>query len=74
MSKIKRFAKKLVNDVYWGIGNPDEPKCPHCPTMMKFHGDADNLKIGEGYWECPNCGFKYDENELDYNLVEDNWY
>lgn len=73
MSKMSKFIKELVNNVYWGTGNPDEPECPQCGEIMKFHGSAENLPIGDGYWECSNCGFKYNESDLDYDKVDDFW-
>ena len=73
MSKMSEFKKALMNDVYWGTGNPDNPECPECGAKMIFHGSAENLPIGEGYWECLNCGFEYGESDLDDDLIDYDW-
>ena len=63
------FFMKMVYaiDYYGGsfrdIDDSDHPGCPECGTTMDcFFGDRD---YGDGYWECPNCGFKFTEADLD---------
>lgn len=69
MSQYKSFLKQQAHDVYWDEGNPDNPTCPNCGATMAFHGGM--LKIGEGYWDCPNCDYKFTENDLNEFDVSD---
>ena len=60
------FRKELAVKVYDNEEGADTPECPRCGETMQFHGG--DLAIGQGYWDCSNCGFKVEENELDqYN-------
>lgn len=63
------FFMKMVYaiDYYDGsfrdIDDSDHPGCPECGTTMDcFFGDRE---YGDGYWECPNCGFKFTEADLE---------
>lgn len=60
----ERFFKRLARDVYYGDTNrdTDHPKCPECGERMTFYGG--DLAIGEGHWDCENCGFTFTESEL----------
>lgn len=67
--KFIRDLKNAVENPYDSDINPDHPKCPICGSIMNFFGhDPDNEDIdwdyGEGYWECPDCGYKVTEDEL----------
>ena len=61
------FLKQLKHDVYWSIGNPDNPECPHCGATMIFYGHDDNgdFPDGEGYWKCPDCDYSVTENDIE---------
>ncbi len=61
------LAVALQEDGSYGkITNSDHPNCPDCGTKMNFHGEKEGYtKIGEGFWDCPSCGFKVTENDLD---------
>ena len=56
------FRKELAEEVYMCGENADTPECPRCGETMQFHGG--DLPLGEGYWDCSNCGFMVKENEL----------
>lgn len=62
MADIKRFMKKQAKAVYYGEGNPDNPTCPVCGSMMSFHGG--DRTIGNGFWDCPSCDFTFTEDDL----------
>ena len=44
----------------------DHPPCPNCEETMTFYGHDKNgdFALGEGYWECPYCGFSIKEKEV----------
>ena len=66
MADIEVFMKKLANDVYYGEGDTDHPRCPVCGAEMTFHGGK--LEYGDGYWECADCDFTFTEDDLnEYN-------
>lgn len=62
-----KFLEKMAHDVYWGIGNTDNPKCPDCKEVMTFHGG--DRAYGEGYWDC-SCGYSFTEEDLDEYEVD----
>ena len=66
LSMWKKKLKKMMDDPWDNPGDSDHPSCPSCKSTMNFYGhDEDgDFPIGEGYWECPNCGFKITEEEL----------
>ena len=49
-----------------GDFNPDHPPCPRCGNEMDFHArDArGEFSSGDGYWECPDCDFRFYEDQL----------
>ena len=63
---FKKFFKSLANDVHYGEGNPDSPKCPKCGDQMKFSGG--DLKYGKGHWDCQKCSFTFSEDDLNKHL------
>lgn len=63
------FAKKLKKLVEFGYQeglDSDHPDCPECGGVMDFYGhDEDgDFDYGDGYWECPDCGYSISEDEL----------
>ena len=69
MANLRRWKRELCDmmDNPWEKkGDSDHPECPRCECTMNFYGHDDNgdFPLGEGYWECPDCGFKITENEL----------
>lgn len=75
MPDVDSFLHDFTQDLYnSGYGNnyvdynTDHPTCPQCGATMDFHGG--DLPIGEGYWDCPSCGFSFKENDLDYSDVD----
>ncbi len=57
---FKHFAYSLYA-VNPGGEYPDTDHivCPDCGNPMDFHGDDMNLPVGEEFWECKSCGFKF---------------
>lgn len=39
------------------VPDPNHPSCPFCNAAMNNH-------IGDGYWDCPRCGFSFSRYEL----------
>ena len=69
MANIGCWKNNLKNMMYAPWDNPgdsDCPDCPYCGGTMNFYGHDDNgdFPIGEGYWECPDCGYKVTEKKL----------
>jgi len=71
MNKLDKFFKKLAIDLEESIFDlsidTDHPKCPECGSKMSFYGHDSNgvdYAQGDAYWECPNCGFSFDENRV----------
>ena len=69
MAGLRGWKKALKDAMYYSWENrmdTDHPDCPQCGSTMDFHGhdDSGDFPIGEGYWECPGCGFKVIESEL----------
>ena len=68
VSDFGDFLMRLGHAIYNGgssssIPNTDEPTCPNCVgTMVFYGGDRD---YGDGYWECPDCGFSFTEEDVD---------
>ena len=62
----KKELKNMMNDPWDHPGDSDHPDCPRCGSTMDFYGhdDVGDFPLGEGYWECPSCGFKISENQL----------
>ena len=60
------FMRVFAEDVYNGYGDTDHPICPQCGCIMNFHGGR--RKIGNGYWDCDGCDFRFTENELNSYL------
>ena len=62
----KKELKNMMNDPWDHSGDSDHPDCPRCGSTMDFYGHDDDgdFPLGEGYWECPSCGFKISENQL----------
>ena len=58
----KALAQALDDALFDDSINTDLQTCPRCGGSMPFHGGT--IAIGEGYWECVNCGFRVVENEL----------
>ena len=54
---MHKLNERLTDPFY--TGNTDHPRCPRCRHKMNFTGhDEDGaFPEGEGYWECPNCGY-----------------
>ncbi len=63
---FEKFFKKFADDVYYGIGDTDHPKCPQCGGTMTFHGG--DLPLGDGYWDCENCDCTFTEDEVNEYL------
>ena len=70
MAAIGKWKKELQYatehlPIYSSV-NADHPDCPHCGGTMNFYGHDENgdFEYGEGYWECPDCGFKFTESEF----------
>lgn len=61
----QKFFKELVYEMEERTGamNTDHPQCPHCGATMNFTGG--DLPIGEGHWDCDNCGYNFKEDDLD---------
>ena len=62
------FRQQLAAAVTWfgnsrGIDDSDAPPCPRCGAIMTFYGG--DLPLGEGHWDCPECGFGVTEEELE---------
>ena len=39
---------------------------------MSFHGGS--RALGEGYWECPSCGYSFTEEDVrEYEDDNDEW-
>ena len=57
---FKHFAYSMF-DMVGGAEYPDTDhiECPDCGAPMAFHGDDMDLSIGEEFWECRNCGFRF---------------
>lgn len=69
MANLRSWKNNLRNALYYPLESDidsDHPACPRCECTMDFHGhdDSGDFPIGEGYWECNNCGFKISENDL----------
>ena len=54
MTSAARDLRRQAENLYWGRGNQESPRCSNCDEVMDFFGD-DETPIGEGYWECPIC-------------------
>ena len=70
MAGIGKWKKELKYatehlPIYSSV-NADHPDCPQCGGTMNFYGHDENgdFEYGEGYWECPDCGFKFTESEF----------
>jgi len=63
MRSWKNNLQNMINDI---VADSDHPDCPKCGARMNFYGHDENgdFPLGEGYWECPDCGFSITENEL----------
>ena len=61
--KMNSFAKELARKVVNGESDADSPDCPDCGSTMCFHGG--DLELGDGYWECPDCGYSITEDDLE---------
>ena len=55
---IVRQAEKVIGS----SADSDHPTCPECGATMDFNGGS--LSLGDGYWECPDCGFSFTEDDL----------
>lgn len=69
MANLRVWKKNMryMIDYPWDTdGDSDHPNCPQCESTMNFYGhdDSGDFPLGEGYWECCNCGFKVTEDEL----------
>lgn len=64
MASIKKFLKQQAYNVSYGMGDPDHPNCPHCGTVMNFHG-GDRV-LGDGFWDCSGCDFTFTEDDIRY--------
>ena len=64
MTKWKYYLRDLLYDA----GESDHPYCPKCDATMNFFGHDENgdFPIGEGHWDCPNCGFTFYEKNVPY--------
>jgi len=80
--KYQKFMMNLAvalqeNGSYGSIKDSDHPSCPNCKTTMNFHGEDEGYKtIDEGFWDCPSCGFKVKEGDLDpytEKYFEESW-
>ena len=63
-----KFLKDLARDVYEGHSerDTDHPTCPQCGSQMDFYGG--DLPIGDGHWDCENCGYSFTEDEMNEYL------
>ncbi len=66
LGKWKRDLRHAVDEPWNSDIDSDHPDCYECQSTMNFYGhdDSGDFPIGEGYWECPNCGFKITESEV----------
>ena len=55
----EHFFKYMAKGIIDEPGDWDHPECPDCGTRMDFHGDDMHLPVGEEFWICPNCGFRF---------------
>ena len=64
--RLSTWKKNLNEGRYFMEDNTDHPDCPKCGSTMNFYGHDDNgdFPYGEGYWECPSCGFSITEADL----------
>ena len=64
-----KFFKHFAYSFFvMGMGDyPDTAsfKCPDCGASVKFHGDDMNLPIGEEFWECSSCSFRFMISDFD---------
>lgn len=71
-----KFFKHFAYSFYDNGGEyPDTEhfECPECGALVEYHGDDMNLPVGEEYWECTSCGFKFmisDIEEYEYYYDE----
>ena len=78
MTHAKFFKHFAYSFFQWNIGEyPDTEhfSCPECGAEVQYHGDDMDLPIGEEYWECTGCGFRFkisdfEEYEYYYNGLE----
>ena len=66
LNSWKKHLQGMLRDPWDNSGDSDHPNCPSCGVIMNFYGHDDNgdFPLGEGYWECPSCGFNITEDEL----------
>lgn len=69
MANLGKWKRKLRHavDYPWDSDiDSDHPDCPECESEMEFHGhdDSGDFPLGEGYWECGNCGFTISEDDV----------
>ena len=62
----KTALRRAIDDSWEYDVDFKQPDCLRCGNTMDFHGhdDLGEFPIGEGYWECPDCGFKVTENDI----------
>ncbi len=60
------YLKDLVLNPRDYSENPDHPACPECSSLMNFYGHDDDgdFALGDGYWECPDCGYQISESDI----------
>lgn len=69
-NKYSKFLMKMVIALNnYGLSDDiedtDHPNCPSCGSTMDFHGEKYGLtRIGDGRWECSNCGYSFTEDDL----------
>ena len=63
-----KFLQALAREIAYNEKelDVDNPECPQCGGHMHFFGHDDNkdYELGEGYWECSDCGLHFDETEV----------
>lgn len=69
-NKTNRISEDMLEGVNGGMGGwkgakGDDPvslgKCPYCTTILKKAGN---------YYQCPDCGSKFDRNGKHINDVD----
>lgn len=58
----EKFFKHFAYSMFEGGGDyPDTEhfNCPDCGAPVVFHGDDMNLPVGEEFWVCTSCGFRF---------------
>lgn len=62
------FMDSLIENLNDPFGeNTDHPNCPNCGAVMNFfgHDEKGDFDYGDGYWECPECGWSFTEDDLE---------